>query len=220
MHSFRPMNKTVGIKICGMTRADDVDLALALGADYLGFIVYAGSPRGLSLEHAIELASRVPEQRRVVVDVESSADDLQRYRDAGFAHFQVHTNLPIDEADLASRADIISRERLWLAPRVAPTDGFPVTALQYANTIVLDTYSAERVGGTGHTGDFERFSSLQAEHSGTQWILAGGLSPTNVVAAIERSNTECVDINSGVESAPGIKNPEKLRELFRVLRGE
>jgi len=117
MHSFRVMNKTVGIKICGMTRADDVDLALALGADYLGFIVYAGSPRGLSLEHAIELASRVPEQRRVVVDVESSADDLQRYRDAGFAHFQVHTNLPIDEADLASRADIISRERLWLAPR-------------------------------------------------------------------------------------------------------
>jgi phosphoribosylanthranilate isomerase len=50
--------------------------------------------------------------------------------------------------------------------------------------------------------------------------LAGGLSPTNVVAAIERSNTERVDINSGVESAPGIKNPEKLRELFRVLRGE
>ena len=61
------------------------------------------------MEHAKELASRVPQERRVVVDVESSVDDLQRYRDAGFAHFQVHTNLPIDEADIASCADMVSR---------------------------------------------------------------------------------------------------------------
>jgi phosphoribosylanthranilate isomerase len=212
------MVKLVSIKICGMTREVDVELALSLGADFLGFIVCSQSPRGIALERAIELAALVPDGKSVIVDVEPSMDALRSYRDAGFSRFQLHAKLPIIAERLEEWSEIVGRDRLWLAPRIAPKDGFPADALQYANTVVLDTYSKTQVGGTGHTGDFERFSQLQQQYLETQWILAGGLNPSNVVDAIMRSSTRRIDVNSGVESHPGIKNPEKLQELFRVLR--
>lgn len=214
------MNQNVDIKVCGMTREEDVELALSLGANFLGFIVYPQSPRGITLDRAVELSALVPEGKRVIVDVETDPDDLLRYRDAGFDRFQIHASLPIDEERLARWSEIVWRDRLWLAPRVAPTDLFPEYALKYTDTVVLDTYAKDQVGGTGHTGDFERFASLKLQFEDTQWMLAGGLNPTNVLDAIARSTATRVDVNSGVESAPGIKNPEKLRELFRVLRGD
>ena len=213
------MNQDVDIKVCGMTREEDVDLALSLGANYLGFIVYPQSPRGITVERAMELSACVPVGKRVIVDVETAPDDLLRYRDAGFDRFQIHASLPIEEATLARWAEIVYRDRLWLAPRVAPTDVFPESVLKYTDTVVLDTYAKDQVGGTGHTGDFERFASLKQQYEDTQWMLAGGLNPSNVLDAVARSTTTRVDVNSGVESNPGIKNPEKLREFFRVLRG-
>lgn len=218
--SLALMNQDVEIKICGMTREEDVELALSLGANFLGFIVYPRSPRGITLERAVALTASVPKGRAVIVDVETAADDLLRYRDAGFDRFQIHASLPIAQKRLARWSEIVRRDRLWLAPRVAPTDVFPESVLGYTDTVLLDTFSKDQVGGTGHTGDFERFASLKQQFEKTQWILAGGLSPSNVVDAIERSTATRVDVNSGVESAPGIKNPEKLRELFRVLRGD
>ncbi len=156
----------------------------------------------------------------MIVDVETAPDDLLRYRDAGFDRFQIHAALPIDEQRLARWSEIVWRDRLWLAPRVAPTDVFPESVLAYTDTVLLDTYSKDQVGGTGHTGDFERFANLKLQFEDTQWMLAGGLTPSNVLDAVARSTATRVDVNSGVESAPGIKNPEKLRELFRVLRGD
>ena len=212
------MNQDLKIKICGMTREEDVELALSLGADFLGFIVYPKSPRGIILERAQELAAVVPEGKRVIVDVEPSAADLRRYVDAGFDRFQIHARLPMNEQRLQEWSEIALSDRLWLAPRVSPQDIFPASALEYADTVLLDTFSKDQIGGTGHTGDFGRFASLQKQFADTQWILAGGLNPSNVLDAIAQSETARVDVNSGVESAPGIKNPEKLRELFRVLR--
>ncbi len=214
------MNQNIAIKVCGMTREEDVDLALSLGADFLGFIVYPQSPRGISLDRAVELSARVPLGKRVIVAVETVPDDLLRYRDAGFDRFQIHANLPMDLVRLARWSQIVWRDRLWLAPRVSPEDVFPEAALEYTDTVVLDTYAKDQVGGTGHTGDFGRFASLRQQYEDTQWMLAGGLNSSNVLDAVTRSTATRVDINSGVESAPGIKNPEKLRELFRVLRGD
>ena len=219
MLSVERMNQAVDIKICGMTREEDVELALSLGANFLGFIVYPQSPRGITLERAVALAARVPAGQRVIVDVETAADDLLRYRDAGFDRFQIHASLPIAEAQLARWSEIVWRDRLWLAPRVAPADVFPESLLQYTDTVLLDTYSSNQVGGTGHTGDFARFASLKQQFEDTQWILAGGLSPSNVPDALVRSTASRIDVNSGVETAAGIKDPEKLRELFRVVRG-
>ena len=149
--------------------------------------MYPQSPRGITLEKAVELAARVPEGRRVIVDVETAPDYQLRYHDAGFDRFQIHASLPIAEEKLARWSEIVRRDRLWLAPRVAPTDDFPEFALEYTDTVLLDTYSKNQVGGTGHTGDFARFASLQLHFEDTQWILAGGLSPSNVSDALVRS---------------------------------
>lgn len=151
------------------------------GLIFLGFIVYPRSPRGITLERASELAALVPVGKRVIVDVETAPDDLLRYRDAGFDRFQIHANLPIDLVRLARWSEIVWRDRLWLAPRVSPEDVFPESVLEYTDTVVLDTYSKARVGGTGHTGDFGRFASLKKQYEDTQWMLAGRIDSVECV---------------------------------------
>lgn len=212
------MYRIVEVKICGLTREADVDLAVELGADFFGFIVYPKSPRGLTIERAVELARRVPEGRRVLVDVETGAEELERYRGAGFDYFQIHTGLDLGLATLAAWSGLAGRERLWIAPRIKPGETFPRMVLEFADTVLLDTYHADRVGGTGETGDWEGFALQKGMHPQVKWVLAGGLNPQNVLAAIAASGAERVDLNSGVESEPGVKHPEKLRELFGILK--
>ena len=207
---------SVQVKVCGLTREEDVDLALKLGADFCGFILSSKSPRGLSLERAVELASRAPEGRRVLVDVETGVEDLKRYRDAGFDYFQIHAGLDI--GTLAAWSGLVRRERLWIAPRLAPGVAFPEAALNFADTVLLDTYHKDKVGGTGETGDWAAFAELKRRYPKTNWALAGGLNPGNAREAIAATGAERIDLNSGVEMGPGIKNPEKLRELFEVLK--
>lgn len=205
------------VKICGLTRESDIDLALELGADFLGFIVYPKSPRGLQLDRAVELSNRVPVGRRVLVDVEAPAENLARYRDAGFDYFQIHNTSP-DLTSLALASELVGADRLWAAPRHLPGQAFPSEILSLADTVLMDTYHRDQVGGTGETGDWAGFAQLKQGYPDTNWVLAGGLGPGNVAAAIAMSGTDAVDVNSGVESEPGIKNPEKLRELFRILK--
>lgn len=213
------MYRPVQIKICGLTREADVDLALELGADYCGFIVYPKSPRGVSLERATELAARVPEGKRVLVDVETGSEELEQRRDFGFDFFQIHTGLQVGLATLATWSGLVGKERLWLAPRVPPGEDFPKAALEFADTLLVDTFKKDQYGGTGQTGDWARFAQLQETFPDTQWILAGGLSPANVSEALAETGTRHLDLNSGFESAPGVKDEAKLREVFRVLRG-
>jgi phosphoribosylanthranilate isomerase len=212
------MYRPVQIKVCGLTREQDVDLALSLGADYFGFILYPKSPRGLSLERARELAARVPVGKRVMVDVETGSEELEHARDAGFDYFQIHAGLQVGLATLATWSGLVGRERLWLAPRVAPADPFPEATLEFADSILVDTFAKDQVGGTGKVGDWHRFSQWQQSYPQTHWILAGGLSPENVNEAAAATGATHLDLNSGVESAPGIKDAAKLREVFRILR--
>lgn len=214
------MSHPVQIKVCGLTREEDVDLALSLGADYFGFILYPKSPRGLTLERAAELAARVPAGKRVMVDVETSSDALAHARDAGFDYFQIHSGLQVEQATLAGWSGLVGKERLWLAPRVTPEDTFPEACLEFADTLLIDTFAKNQVGGTGKVGDWARFNQLKEAHPQTHWILAGGLSPANVLEAVVSTSADHLDINSGVESAPGVKDEAKLREVFRMLRPE
>jgi phosphoribosylanthranilate isomerase len=214
------MKRSVQIKVCGLTREEDVDLALSLGADYCGFILYSKSPRGISLNRATELASRVPSGKRVMVDVEPGSEALMQARDAGFDYFQIHSNLQVlgsNAATLKAWSGLVGIERLWLAPRLAPGDSFPEAMLEFADTILLDTFAKNQIGGTGKVGDWAQFNRLKAAHSQTRWILAGGLSPANVLEAVTSTGADHLDLNSGVESAPGVKDAAKLREVFRIL---
>ena len=211
---FRP----VSIKVCGLTREADVDLALELGADYCGFIVYPKSPRGISIERAAELAQRVPEGKRVLVDVETGTEELERYRDAGFDAFQIHAGMNMGLVSLAAWSGLVGRERLWLAPRLAPGEDFSEVVLEFTDTVLLDAFHQDKYGGTGETGDWTGFAQLRERLPQINWILAGGLSPKNVLEAVAATGADRIDVNSGVESEPGQKNPEKLRELFGILK--
>ncbi len=212
------MREKIAVKICGLTREADVDLALELGADFCGFIVYPKSPRALSLARATELARRVPPGQRVLVDVETDGGELQRRRDAGFDIFQIHASLEQGLDPLKNWSGLIGPARLWIAPRLQPGVAFPPAVLDFADTVLLDTYHSGQIGGTGQVGDWAGFATLKQQHPQTHWILAGGLNAANVLDAITATGTQRVDISSGVESEPGVKSPEKLRELFGILQ--
>ena len=206
------------IKVCGLTREEDVKLTLSLGADYFGFILYPQSPRAVSLDRAIELAAAVPMGQRVAVDVATSLEDLKSYSDAGFDYFQIHFGADFEHNRFAEYSKIVGKEKLWLAPRLAFEDTFPEVILDYADTILIDTFVEDQFGGTGKVGDWARFNSLKERYPQTNWVLAGGLSPSNLLEALASTAADHLDINSGVEITPGIKDEVKLQEAFEVLR--
>ncbi len=211
------MDRQIKVKVCGLTRVEDVERVLELGAHYCGFIVYPKSPRGLDVLKASELASIAPRGKRVVVDVEPSVEQLETYQESGFDFFQLHTRGAFDPALCAAWSAVVGPERLWLAPRLAPGEPFPLECLKYTRTVLLDTYSKSQVGGTGETGDWGQFADLARAHPNTTWILAGGLNPDNALDAITQTGAEHLDFNSGVESALGVKDHAKLEALFRTL---
>jgi len=208
----------VRVKVCGLAREADVDAALEAGADYFGFIVYPSSPRAVSMERARELAARVPPGRRVLVDVETGTDDLAERVGGPFDWFQMHANLEVGLATLAAWSGLVGRERLWIAPRLPPRETFPQAVLSFADTVMVDAYSPERFGGTGETSDWDRFADLKTLHPKHRWILAGGLGPANVADAVAATGADAVDLNSGLEQEPGVKDPAKLAAAFRALR--
>ncbi|MFT4902060.1 MAG: phosphoribosylanthranilate isomerase [Lentimonas sp.] len=211
------MDSRLKIKVCGLTSERDVDLALAAGADYFGFITYAPSPRAVSVQRAYELAARVPAGQRVVVDVASTPEQLECYRDAGFDRFQIHVELSMAEASLRTWSDLVGADRLWLAPRLKSGESVPDSWFGHAESFLVDTYSKGQVGGTGQTGDWAQFAELRVATPAVQWILAGGLHAGNVHAALAATGARHIDVNSGVESSPGVKDPRKMSELFQVL---
>lgn len=207
------------VKICGITRPQDAELALELGADFLGIIVYPKSPRCVQGDRLRELCRIIPPEKRVFVDVASGTDELEPYLDLGFAAFQIHFDLSIGMASLAGWMGLCGKDALWLAPRIPPAEMyFPQIVMEFCDTVLIDAYSAGQYGGTGHVGDWQRFMDWSTLYQHKHWILAGGLSPSNLAAAMAQTTPWCFDVNSGVESAPGLKCPEKLRELFTLLR--
>lgn len=208
------------VKICGITRQEDAALALSLGADFLGVICFDRSPRCVAPEGVPELLEAIPSGRRVLVDVNPGTDQLDKYLEWGFDYFQLHCPYDLGLATLASWCGQVGGpERLWIAPKVPPEEPFPQAALEFADTVLYDTYSQDplRFGGTGQTGDWERFESWRTLYQHKQWVLAGGLTPDNIGAALACATPDIVDFNSGVEQEPGRKDPEKLRRLFHRL---
>lgn len=207
----------IRFKVCGLRTLVDAELADQIGADFLGFIFHPKSSRHLSLLQWKAMAPRLPERKRVAVSVVPTVDELEGWRDAGFDAFQVHFPFDASEEVVAGWSAAVGRERLWLAPRLPPGTPFPLTLLRHASTVLLDTYARDAYGGTGATGDWPAFRRLAKEQADHTWILAGGLSPANIGEALAASGARFVDVNSGVETAPGIKDPAKLRAFALAL---
>lgn len=204
----------VRLKFCGLTSLVDANFADALGADYLGFILYPKSPRGLSVRDFENLKPNLPTGRKLVaVMVEPSDVELTAAKEAGFDRFQIHfsTEFPIERIEEISKQ--VGRDRLWLAPKRRPESALDERWLDWAETILVDTFSANEFGGSGKTGNWSEFARLQSEHPATKWVLAGGLNLENIGNALTQSGARLVDVNSGVEVAPGIKDHAKMKAV-------
>jgi len=206
------------VKICGLTRAEDVRLARELGADFFGVVLYAKSPRCVDGKALEALIAAIPRGKRVAVEVAPTPGTLEKRRAQGFDICQVHYD-PQEHSDamLKDWAKEIGRAHLWLAPRLPSGAQFPDSALQTAQTLLLDTYQKGTYGGSGRTGDWSHFKKLAKTHPKHHWVLSGGLRPENVRAALQSTSAKIIDVNSGIESAPGIKDAVLLDLLFANL---
>jgi len=204
----------VGIKVCGITLPEQAKAISGMGADYLGTIVYEKSPRHVPYEALKTLLPSIPESKRILVDVAPSLERLQHYWTLGYHAAQIHFDLSTDKPLIEAWSKQVGKENLWLAPKIPPTVDFPEYLFDYADTFVLDTYKKDAFGGTGETGGWERFKAWKAQFPDKRFILAGGLSPENLLVAIAATGTTHVDLNSGFETSPGIKDLEKVRGVF------
>jgi phosphoribosylanthranilate isomerase len=203
----------IRIKVCGLTSLVDAEFADQVGADYLGFILYPQSPRFISLKKYEAMNSRLPPRKRVAVMVEPTAEELAQTVAADFDYFQIHFRHDLPTAAVQGWSEVVDKNRLWLAPKLPPMVDVPAVLLPLARFFLLDTFQADGFGGSGQTGDWAKFARHQKAQPDKSWILSGGLNPRNIGDALKQSGAKFVDVNSGVEASPGIKDTEKLKQF-------
>ena len=208
----------IEIKVCGLTRLSDAMAAESLGVDYLGFNFFRESPRYQSFEEYRSIAGNLPDLPKVAIAVSPDRKMIVDLQELGIDFYQFH--YPANSAPrstLQEWSSILGPEKLWLAPRIAPEDGFDEDALPLTDTWLLDAYRKGSYGGTGRTSDWGEFARISKKFPEKNWILAGGLAPDNVKAALLESGAKRIDLNSGVEISPGIKDPSKLELVKKAL---
>ena len=205
------------LKVCGITSVADARAAAVIGADYLGFILHPASPRYISPEKYTAMAPHLPAVKKVGVVVQPTAEELARVVALGFDFIQLHFPNENSFFEVATWSEVVPPTRLWMAPRVPPGQELDHAFLPFADTFLVDTFHPDKFGGTGQTGDWPKFKNLQAAYPRKTWVLSGGLNPENIAAALAATGATVVDVNSGVESAPGVKEHAKLLALATAL---
>jgi phosphoribosylanthranilate isomerase len=207
------------VKVCGITRVEDARAATRMGVDFLGVIFYQKSPRCAKGADLDDLILAIPDGRRVMVDVAPDSATLKERVDMGFDYCQVHFDNDVTTRDRVENwSAAIGPQRLWLAPRLKPGEVFPAYLYDLAEVFVIDSYKKGEFGGTGTTNSWERFARLRLERPDKRFILAGGLGPDNISAALDATRAKAVDLNSGVESAPGVKDMKKIATTLDAIR--
>jgi len=200
------------LKICGITRLDDALASIDCGADYLGFNFYPQSPRYLSPDDARSIIEKLPDGVTAVgifVNRPSPEEVLEIMYSSGVGMAQLHGDESVEYCRRVGAGLVIR------ALRTGP--GFEVdSVLDYpAAAILLDAFDNRLYGGTGRVADWS--TAAQAAKK-VRLFLAGGLSPENIAEAIRAVEPFAVDVNSGVESAPGVKDHQKLKELREEMK--
>jgi phosphoribosylanthranilate isomerase len=199
------------IKICGVTRLEDALLAVDLGAAALGFNFYPPSPRYIEPAAARAIVRRLPP---FVTPVGVFANETDASYVISLAHQAGATAVQVHGPRFPALHELLSGFTLMVA--VAVREGFKPEELSKfkPSAYLLDAFDPERLGGTGKTFDWN--VARQAKRYGPI-MLAGGLTPENVGQAVREVRPFGVDVASGVESAPGIKDPIKLRAFFAAV---
>ncbi|MBD3314743.1 MAG: phosphoribosylanthranilate isomerase [Chitinivibrionales bacterium] len=201
----------VRVKICGITRYDDARIAVNLGADALGFIFHPQSPRYIQPAAVREIVDRLPPfVAKVGVFVNQLAETINAIAAAaGLDTIQLHGS---ESPRITEDLPLTVIKAFSVGPDFAPSvlDTYRVAGF------LLDTWDRHKAGGTGKTFDWT--VARRAVNDGHRIILAGGLGPVNVREAVEVVQPYAVDVSSGVEISPGIKSPEKMRDVIRVVK--
>ena len=200
------------IKICGLTRPQDAQAAAELGADAVGLVFYAKSKRCVDVAQAAEIAAALPPQvAKVALFVNETAEQIRR----------ILGSVPIDvsqvHGDEAPEFCCQFGKPYWKAVRVRSAQDIAEAAGRYADAaaLLLDAHIEGQYGGTGQVFDWR----LLPETMPLPWILSGGLNPGNVAAAVRQTGAAWLDVSSGVEQAPGIKNRDLMADFIRQARG-
>jgi phosphoribosylanthranilate isomerase len=196
------------VKICGITRVEDALAAAELGADAIGFIFWPGSPRFVDPYRARRIAAALPRLVRTVgVFVDQPADYI-----AGVANLvrlfavQLHGDETPHAVAAVGRPAINS-----IKPGANRLEDWPSNV-----TLLLDAHDPVKKGGTGTPVDWNAAAAIAARRP---MLLAGGLTPENIADAIACVRPFGVDVSSGVETSPGVKNHARMQALFKAIHG-
>lgn len=210
------------IKICGLTREQDVDAAVLAGADAIGFVMYAASPRAVSIDRAAVLAKRLPPfVTPVLLFVNELQANIHKACEAiPTALLQFHGDETLESPEFCA-----SFKRPFMkAARIPLSEEASFDLVKYANryadasAILLDTL-VTGYGGGGKTFNWNSFNWSQLSiNVSLPLVLSGGLTPANVTQGIALVKPWAVDVSSGVESAKGIKDPQKMADFVIAVK--
>ena len=199
------------VKICGITRADDALEVVKLGADAIGLVFYANSPRNVTITQAIDITKKIPAFVTIVgLFVNAKADFVKEViAKVGLNLLQFHGDETPEECAQYSMPYI-------KAIRVKPDTNLVQYAQDFAEAkgLLLDAYTEGVFGGTGHQFDWNLIPKTLTKPI----ILAGGLNADNVLAAIKQAKPFAVDVSGGVEFAKGIKDAQKIEAFMQQVK--
>ena len=210
---------STAIKFCGLTRAEDVRVAIDLGASFVG-AVFAGGPRALTAEQARSLFTDVSAPRRVGVFGDQSAEEIAHMAEiASLDVVQLHAD---PTPDRVSAVKLATGLETWAAMRIAnsPEEAELDALISSADAIVFDSRVAGSLGGTGHAFDWSMITNMLDQHrrAAARVVLAGGMTPALARRAVAVVRPDIVDVSSGVESAPGVKDHALMRAFAAAVR--
>ncbi|MHC4891485.1 MAG: phosphoribosylanthranilate isomerase [Planctomycetota bacterium] len=213
--------RRVRVKICGITRKEDLDAVAVAGADAVGFVVgVASSPRNVSLTEAEMLIRQVPPfVKSVLVTVPSSLEELAKtYKKLNPNAIQIHGE------DLVDKGSV--REKLPNVLVIGAVKANPAHVIGNAkktakmfDAVLLDSFAHGKHGGTGVVHNWELSQRVKQVIHPKPLILAGGLTSENVAEAVRAVEPYAVDVSSGVERQPRIKDQQKMIEFVKNAKG-
>ena len=198
------------VKICGITRLEDAQSAIDAGANALGFVFWPKSPRWVEAERARSIVATLPREVTAIgVFVDQPAEEVNAIASrVGLGAIQLHGSERGDYVRAMTRPVI---KAVAVSGEDAPDVDWPSTV-----TVLLDVHDPVKKGGTGRTIDWTAAAAIARRRT---IVLAGGLTPENVGDAIARVRPYGIDVSSGVEVSPGIKDHERIRALFEAVYG-
>jgi phosphoribosylanthranilate isomerase len=195
------------VKICGITRMEDAEAAVALGAGALGFVFWPRSPRAVDPERAGAIVAKLPPFVTTLgVFVNQSPAFVNEVATRiGLGAVQLHGDEPIDVLEQIERPVV----KAFVLGGSGEADAWPARV-----RLLIDAHDPDQRGGTGKTVDWGRAAAIAARRP---ILLAGGLHAANVADAIRTVRPFGIDVSSGVESSPGVKDHARMRALFEAV---